>query len=72
MSLAWEVTEEDVVAVLKRNGVRKSRGEITKIHDNLDHDKVEAVVLRSTDFDEQCEDSLDEIERQLKESGVIL
>lgn len=71
MSMAWEVTVEDVEIVLERNGIIKTEEEISEIHDGLDCDEVEDVVLSYTDFDEQCDAALDEIERQLKADGVI-
>lgn len=71
MSMAWEVTVDDVETVLKRNGIVKTEEEISDIHDGLDCDEVEEVVLSYTDFDDQVDAALDEIERQLKADGVI-
>lgn len=71
MSMAWEVTVDDVETVLERNGIKKTEQEISEIHDGLDCDEVEEVVLSYTDFDDQVDAALDEIERQLKADGVI-
>ena len=71
MSMAWEVTVDDVETVLERNGIKKTEQEISVIHDGLDCDEVEEVVLSYTDFDDQVDAALDEIERQLKADGVI-
>lgn len=71
MSMAWEVTVDDVEIVLERHGIKKTEEEISDIHDGLDCDEVEEVVLSYTDFDDQVDAALDEIERQLKADGVI-
>jgi hypothetical protein len=67
MSLAWEVTEEDVEIVLKRNRVQVSNSTLSEWHSSLDCDKIEKVVLSCVDFDAQCDAALNEIEEQLKE-----
>lgn len=71
MSMAWEVTIEDVETVLSRNNIVKTEEEISEIHDGLDCDEVEECALSCTDFDEQVAAAFDEIERQLKADGVI-
>ena len=71
MSMAWEVTVDDVSTVLERHGIKKTRDEIDGIHDGLDFDEIEDAVLRYTMNDSQCRAMFDEIENQLMEDGVI-
>lgn len=71
MSMAWEVTVEDVSTVLERHGIKKTKDEIDEIHDGLDFDEIEDAVLSYTMNDSQCSAMFDEIENQLMEDGVI-
>lgn len=71
MSMAWEVTVEDIEIVLRRNNNTKTQKEIFEIYDKIDCDDVESVVLDYTDFDDQVNAALNEIERQMKENEDI-
>lgn len=72
MSMAWEVTVEDVSTVLERHGIKKTKDEIDEIHDGLDFDEIEDVVVLSYIMnDSQCSAIFDEIENQLMEDGII-
>lgn len=71
MSMAWEVTVEDVSTVLERHGIKKTEDEISEIHDGLDCDEIEDAVLSYTMNDSQCSAMFDEIENQLMEDGII-
>lgn len=71
MSMAWEVTVDDVEIVLERHGIKKTEEEISDIHDGLDFDEIEDAVLSYTMNDSQYSAMFDEIENQLMEDGVI-
>ena len=72
MSLAWETTEEDILTCLYYLGRKNvTPEEVSKIHNDLDHDTIEAAALESTDFDEQVLYAYVEIRRQIKEMKVI-
>ncbi len=70
MSLAWEVTDEDIIAVLAAHGIHDS-DQVAEAEDILDADAVEEAVLSYTDFDDQVSASLTEIEDQLFEHGLL-
>jgi hypothetical protein len=72
MSFAWEVTEEDVENVLKKHKLQVSDTTLSELHGSLDCDKIEKAVLYYTDFDDQCNAALKEIEEQLKEQIIKL
>ena len=71
MSLAWEITEDDVAWVLRSHGMNKSEDEISEIHDDLDHEEIIENLLRYTDMEDQMNSMYDDIENALLESGVI-
>lgn len=72
LSNAWEVTMDDVSLVLNAHGCLDGLySDIGNITDKLDHDEVVKAVLHYTDFEEQCDAALREIEKQLKEAGHI-
>jgi hypothetical protein len=72
MSMAWETTPEDLKRVLERNDIELSQDEIEDIFFvNIDDDRIEKAVLYYTDFDDQVEAALDEIEKILIEDGII-
>jgi hypothetical protein len=75
---AFQITEVDVETVLRRNSlaVADSKGKsfesmAAEIYGDLDHDAIEAAALYGSDMDEQTDYALAEIERQLRESGVL-
>lgn len=68
--MAFEVTPEDVVTVMKtRFGKDISYEEADKIHGMLDFDEIEAAALYYNDLDEQTNGAYDEIENQIKNMG---
>ena len=72
MSLAWEVTADDVVLVFQQHGIRADAEDILEKHfDETVCSRIEEAVLRYTDFDDQCSSALDEIETVLIELEVI-
>lgn len=74
MSLAWEVTVEDIAIVLMRRSIDADPDEIFENHfvgDTEHCGRVERAVLVCTDFDAQCDAALNEIESILAEVGVI-
>lgn len=67
MSMAWEVTDDDITQVLEAHGLTLTE----EIWEEVSGDKVEAAVLSYTDFDEQVNAAFCEIEDQLIEAGFI-
>ena len=68
MSLAFEITEEDIQNVLTRN---KAEGNPNAILDLLDMAAIEKAALYGDDIDDQTEYAYQEIEKQLHENGVL-
>ena len=72
MSNAWEVTTDDIEQVLDAHGIKDcSIDEIFEEMVGSDFDRVEKAVLYYTDFDDQVNSALDEIEDILIENGRI-
>lgn len=71
MSLAWEVTTDDVQTVLDAHDIVVDEQQLEEIHDSLDMDDIEHGVLYFTDFEEQVSSMLSDIEDQLMDSEVI-
>jgi hypothetical protein len=74
MSLAWEVTVDDIAIVLMRRNIDLDPDEVFDQHfagDTCNSGRVEQAVLRFTDFDGQCDAALEEITAILIEVGVI-
>lgn len=67
MSLAWEVTQEDIENVLRAHGVQYT----DEIGDIVDGDEVEDSILHYVSFNAQCDVALSVIEDQLIEAEVI-
>jgi hypothetical protein len=67
MSMAWEVTEEDITQVLVAHNVTFT----DEVSEQVCEDDVEAAVLSYVDFDNQVTAALCEIEDQLIAAGVI-
>lgn len=70
MSVAWEVTVEDIETVLDAHG---SNLDAQDIFDDWDGEflRIEKAVLWYQDFDQQCAAAQDEIEDILIEKGFI-
>lgn len=68
-SLAWEVTREDVDLVLGKHGVPFSEKALSVVQ--MKEKRVVDMVLFSTDFYEQVDIALEEIERILMEEGIL-
>lgn len=71
MGCAWETTVDDVLNVLKEEGVSKTEEEAESILDDLDHDKIEKEALRGDNMDEQVDYAYLEIKEQLIEMGIV-
>lgn len=71
MSMAFEITEDDVEGVLCQHLKNVSSEMVEKAFDEIDHDQVEKSALHGDDMDEQLEFALKDIESQLKELGFI-
>jgi len=71
MSNAFEVTTDDVLIVVHRMGKKISGDKAHEIHNALDHYKIEDEALRANDLDTQTDAAYDEIERQIKEKGLL-
>jgi hypothetical protein len=74
MSVAWEVTVDDIAIVLMRKNIAADPDEVFDEHfagDTCNCGRVERAVLVCTDFDDQCDAALAEIEAILTEVGVI-
>lgn len=67
MSMAWEVTADDVELVLEAHNVKFT----DDIFELVDDYEVENVVLEYTDFDDQVSAALCEIEDQLITAKII-
>lgn len=77
-SMAYEVTEEDVENVLRRNSLRVSNTKgkpfeamASEIFEHLDVSLIEDAALKGDDLNEQTDYAYDEITRQLREQGVL-
>jgi hypothetical protein len=68
MSLAFEITEEDVLNVLRRNNVKADPAACLGL---LDTGSIEKAALYGDDIDQQTEYAYQEIEKQLKDKGAI-
>lgn len=71
MSLAWEITEDDVANVLDAHGVDYDEDTLETVLDELDHDAIEKGLLCYTDMDDQTASVLDDIENHLIEKNLI-
>ena len=72
MSMAWEVTPDDVGTVLAAHKLDEDEDTIHDQHFDDDAcDRVENAILYHTDMDDQCEEGLAEIEDILIEAKVI-
>ncbi len=67
MSMAWEVTSDDIEQVLDAHGVKFTE----EISDLVDGDEVEDAILHYCNFENQCDVAISVIEDQLIEAGVI-
>lgn len=71
MSMAYEITIDDVRIVLDRHNIEVSKERLRDIHDELDFEEIEDKVLEYTMSESQAMCAFDTIENQLMESGVI-
>ena len=74
MTTAWQVTPDDVEIVLNQHGVNLSEEDVEQIADELFfeiEDQIIKGVLRLTDFDDQCNSMLEDIEDWLLEKRYI-
>ena len=73
MNTAFEITPNDVAAVLLRHRKVNTYDDpiVEEVFDDLELDRVERAALWYTDMDDQTASSLDEIESILIEEGVI-
>jgi len=65
---AWEITTDDVRVVLNAHGVTQDENQW---YDKLDCDEIEKSVLDHTNFDQQCDQALSDVEDQLAEHGAF-
>lgn len=65
MSMAFEITQEDVENVLQQHGVAFTEQEAQELFDELDHGSVEQAALYGNDMDEQTNYAYVEIWNQL-------
>lgn len=75
MNNAWEVTPEDVGIVLKEHGVEADYDQcdslLSRMTDDGTYETIVENVLLYTEFEEQCESMMDDIENWLLQKGVI-
>jgi hypothetical protein len=74
MSMAFEVSEDDLSTVLDKHNVRYTDESLAKMFDEhiMDEDsRIEKAALYGNDMDEQANYAQEEIEKILKEKGVI-
>ena len=64
MSNAWDITECDIDNVLRGHKIKVSDEKLSELHDLvcLSGDEIEKSILYYTDFDDQCDCCLSEIE----------
>lgn len=67
MSMAWEVTDEDIETVLERLGASHGPEHIEEARDALDCEAVEKAALYGNSMNEQIEYAYDEMAAQFKE-----
>lgn len=71
MSHAWEVTIDDIKTVCNKHDSTFTDEQYEQMHDAIDCDLVETMALGYTDFDDQVQSALNEIEVQLIMDGWI-
>ena len=67
MSLAWEVTNEDIVEALKQNCSAHEESDVLEVRSYLDEDRVQKAILHSDDIEIQCDYAQEEILKQIRE-----
>jgi hypothetical protein len=67
----WEVTKEDLAIVLDAHNVKYDDASLSSMFNTLDLDGIEDAVFIYTDFDNQVDSMLEDIENQLMDLGVI-
>jgi hypothetical protein len=71
MSQAWETTPDDVIVVAEAHKVTLDDDHAEQLCGTLDHEQIEANVLRYTEWEDQVECALSEIEDHLISQGVV-
>jgi len=73
MNTAWETTQEDVAHVLRTHGIEigLDSDRLIELYASLDTRAVEQAALWGNDMDTQTKYARQEIERQLREAGVL-
>lgn len=71
MSFAWEVTVDDVLFGLRRQGIHATWEQAEKIHDMLDLDDIADAALNGDDMDEQTECAHQEFYDQIFSEGKL-
>lgn len=72
MSLAFEVTLEDVQNVLMDSVEKHSEEEMEDMFDSLDFHSIEEAALSYLEFDEQVESAYSEIKSQLSSNFQVV
>lgn len=69
MSMAFEISSDDIVAVALRRDVKISYDRAKDLFNDLDMDAIEDEALQADNMDDQTELAFAEIDRQLSELG---
>lgn len=68
--MAWEITEDDIQAILDKHGVNADTNEI--LVNLIDGDQVMFAALAYCEFDDQVNAARSEIEDQLIKEGIVV
>lgn len=71
MSMAFGISEEDILAVAANAGQPMPEAKASDVFDQIDADEVEKAALYFDDMDEQTGAAHEEIRRQLVELGHL-
>jgi len=71
MNTAWEITTDDVDAVLKSHGKKVSEADLDKIHEQLDHESIIDGLLTYSSMDVQISSMLSDIEDHLISTAQV-
>jgi hypothetical protein len=71
LSYAWEVTVDDVLLGLRRQGINVTWEQAEKIHDMIDLDHIADAALNGNDIDEQTDCATEEFYNQIFEDGQL-
>jgi hypothetical protein len=70
MSMAWEVTPDDVFNVLVRMGLNPSLAEVNDILNKLDCEAIEENALHGYEMDDQTAYAYEEIQTQIEQMDI--